>query len=80
MNEMESYVELIRITMGTFKDDVESNLVHMRSLLRLSTPPFQRVPKNEEVVMEESSQASASHGNGRGNNNAPDEAESSRKC
>ena len=46
MNERESYVKLIRITMGTFKDDAESNLSHMRSLLRLSTPPFQCVPRN----------------------------------
>ena len=79
MNERENYAELIRITVGTFKDDAESNLIHMRSLLRLSTPPFQRVPRNEDADMEESTQADASQGNGRGNNNAPDEIESSHR-
>ena len=50
--------------MGTFKDDVESNLVHMRSLLRLPTPPFQRVPRNEDEDMADSNQAGASQGLG----------------
>ena len=40
MNERDSYVELIQITVGTFKDDAVRNIVHMRSLLRLSAPPF----------------------------------------
>ena len=53
MNERESYAELIRITVGTFKDDVESNLIHMCILLSLSAPPFQRVPRNEDADMEE---------------------------
>ena len=40
MNERDSYVELIRITVGTFKDNAERNIVHMCSLLRLSAPHF----------------------------------------
>ena len=40
INERESYAKLICITVGTFKDDAERNIVHMRSLLRLSAPPF----------------------------------------
>ena len=40
MNERESYMELIHITMGKFKDEAENNLGHMHSLLCLSAPPF----------------------------------------
>ena len=40
MNERESYMELIHITVGKFKDEAENNLGHMHSLLCLSAPPF----------------------------------------
>ena len=59
MNERDSYAELIGTTVGTFKDDAESNLVHMHNLLRLLAPPFQRIPRNVDIDMEESSQVGA---------------------
>ena len=70
MDERECYVNLIRITMGKFKEEIESNLDHMRSLLRLSGPPFQRVSKGEDVAMEESIQAGEGKGHGHGTTNA----------
>ena len=76
MDERESYVELIYITVGKFKEEAESNLDHMRSLLRLSGPPFQRVSRGEVVAMAESSQAGGC--NGQGANDTQDEAESSQ--
>ena len=54
MDERESYTELIRITVGKFQEEAESNLKHMRSLLRLSGSPFQRVSRGEDVAMAES--------------------------
>ena len=75
MDERESYAELIHITVGKFKEEAESNLEHMRSLLRLSGPPFQHVPRGEDVAMAESSQAGAS--NGKGADQVLDEPESS---
>ena len=33
MNDRERFVELVRITVGTFKEDAQIILVHMRSLL-----------------------------------------------
>ena len=80
MNERESYAELIHITMGKFKDEAENNLGHMHSLFCLSAPPFQRIPWEEDVSMEESSHVEANQGTGQGNNNAQDEAESSHRC
>ena len=77
MDERESYAELIRITVGKFKEEAESNLDHMRSLLRLSGPPFQRVSRGEVVAMAESSQVGVS--NGQGANHGQDEVESSRR-
>ena len=52
MNERESYTDLIHITMGKFKDETENNLDHMHILLRLSGPPFQRIPREEDVSVE----------------------------
>ena len=78
MNERESYAKLIRITVDKFKDEAKNNLDHMRSLLRLSAPPFQCIPR-EDVSMEESIYAEANQGIGQGNNNAQDEVESSRR-
>ena len=68
---------VICIMVGKFKDEAENNLDHMRSLLRLSGPPFQCVPRVEDMAMAESSQAGV--GNGQGVNNAQDEAKSSRR-
>ena len=45
----------------------------------LSDPPFQRIPRDEDEDMEESSHADATQGSGQGIINAPDEAESSRR-
>ena len=64
MNERESYAELIRITVGKFKDEAENNLGHMRNLLRLSAPPFQRIPWEDDVSMEESSHVDVNQGMG----------------
>ena len=76
MNERETYAELIHIIVGKFKYEAENNLDHMRSLLRLLGPPFQRIPREEDVNMEESSHAGV---NGGQDNDAQDQAESSRK-
>ena len=46
MNERESFTELVKITVGTFKDDVERGLVHMKILLQLVEPPFQHGQRN----------------------------------
>ena len=54
MNERDKYVELIRITVGTFKKDAKRNLVHMYSLMRLSEPPFQHGQRNGEDAAEAS--------------------------
>ena len=78
MDERESYAELIRITVGKFQEEVESNLEHMCSLLHLFGTPFQRVPRGEDVAMAKSSQAGAS--NRQGVDQVLNEAESSRRC
>ena len=80
MNETESYAKLIHITMGNFKDEAEINLGHMHNLLCLLAPPFQCIPWEEDVRIEESSHAEANQGTRQGNNNAEDEAKSSRRC
>ena len=77
MNERESYTDLIHITVGKFKDEAENNLDHMRSLLRLLGPPFQRISREEDVNMEESSHVGVN--GGQGNNDAKDEAKFSRR-
>ena len=80
MNERErgSYAKLVCITVGKFKDEAENNLDHMHSLLRLSRPPFQRILREADVTMEESSQVGVN--NGQGDNDTQDEAESSWRC
>ena len=78
MNERDRYVELIRIMVGKFKDEVENNLDHMRSLLHVSRSPFQRILKEEDVNMEESNQVGVN--DGKHTNDAQDEAELSRRC
>ena len=45
MNERDIFAELVRIIVGTFKEDAESNLVHMISLLQLAEP-LQRGQRN----------------------------------
>ena len=77
MKNWKSYANLICITLGKFKDKVENNLSHICNLLRLSGPPFQRISKEEEVNMEESSDAGVNEG--KRNNDTQNEAESSRK-
>ena len=74
MNERERYVELIRITMSTFKDGVKSRLVHVQILLILCKPPFQGGQRNDEEEAVDASQGVAE-----ATINALEEAESSRK-
>ena len=80
MEERDSYAELIRITVGKFKDEAKSNMDHMHSLLRLSGPPFQCVPKSEDVAMADSSQVGEVKGQVLSAIDVQDEAESSRRC
>ena len=42
MNERESFDEMVKFTVSTFKEDAESGLVHMKILLQLVEPTFQR--------------------------------------
>ena len=77
MDEKEIYADLICIIVGKFKEEAESNLDHMHSLLHLSGPPFQRVSRGEDVAMAESNQVGA--GNGQGTDQVQDEAESSHR-
>ena len=57
---------MVRITVSTFKEDTENNLVHMKNFMQLSEPPFQRDTKGTKE--EETSKANE------------DEAESTRKA
>ena len=80
MDERESYAKLICITVGKFKEEAECNLDHMNNLLRLLGPPFQHVPKGEDVAMADSSQAGEGKGLGHGATDVQDEVESSWRC
>ena len=42
MNEIESFEDLVRITVSTFKEDVEKGLVHMKNMMHPSKYLFQR--------------------------------------
>ena len=61
------------------EEDVESNIVHMHNLQRLSKPPFQQGQRNDEEEAAEASQADASQGAAEATINASKEAESSHK-
>ena len=66
--------------MGKFKEEAERDLDHMNNLLRLSGPPFQHVPKGEDVAMADSSQEGEGKGLGHGATDVQDEVESSWRC
>ena len=66
MRERESFGDLVRITISTFKEDAKKSLVHMRDLMQLLESPFQRANKDTNEA---------------GTNNASeDEAESTKKA
>ena len=48
VREHESYGDYVKLTVSTFKEDVERGLVHMKNLRKLSKPPFQCVNKNKK--------------------------------
>ena len=79
MNERDSYAELIWINVGTLKEDAESNLIHLRSLLMLSEPPFKNGQRNVDEEDAKSIQEDASQGAVGAINNASEEDESSCK-
>ena len=45
MRERESFGDLVKIIVSTFKEDAEKILVHMRDLMQLTKPPFQHTTK-----------------------------------
>ena len=65
MNKRESFRDLVRIIVSTFKKDAEKGMIHMKILMQLREPLFQRGTegnKGEEAI-----------------NTIKDEAESTRK-
>ena len=46
MRERESFSDLVKLTMGTFKEDAENSLEHMKDLIQLTEPPFQSAKKS----------------------------------
>ena len=50
MREQESFDDLVKIIVSTFKEDVEWILVHMTDIMQLSEPPFQRANKDTKEV------------------------------
>ena len=50
MRERESFGDLVKITVNTFKEDAEKILVNMRELMQLSELPFQRTNKDINEV------------------------------
>ena len=65
MSERESFGECMNLTINTFKEDVEKELIHMKRLMQLSDPPFNRENKDYKDVST--------------NNALEDEVESSRR-
>ena len=45
MREREIFGDLVKLTVNTFKEDVERILVHMIDIIQLSKSPFQRANK-----------------------------------
>ena len=46
MRERESFGDLVKIIVSTFKGDAKKSLVHMRDLMQLLELPFQRANKD----------------------------------
>ena len=67
MNEQESYAEMVKVTVGIFKEDVENNLCHMNEVLRLSAPPFIHELRRDIVEATEASQAGSNQSAGEAN-------------
>ena len=65
MTQQESFGDYVKLTVSTFKEDVERGLVHMTNLMQLSEPLFQRANKDTKEA--------------RTSKTIEDEAESSRK-
>ena len=60
MDERDNYTEMVRVTMGIFKEDVENNMRYMNEALRLSAPPFIREPRRDIVEAAKANQAGSS--------------------
>ena len=43
MHEWESFSDMVSITMGILKEDVEKGIVHMNKILSLMESPFNRM-------------------------------------
>ena len=48
MSKRESFGECVNLTVNTFKEDAEKGLIHMKSLMQLSEPPFSRENKDDK--------------------------------
>ena len=46
MRERESFRDPMKLTLGTFKEDAENSLNHMKDLIQLIERPFQRAKKS----------------------------------
>ena len=78
MDERDNYAEMVRVSMGIFKEDAENNMRYMNEALRLSAPPFIRKPRRDIVEVAEANQEGLNQSVGEANE-ASKEAEYSRR-
>ena len=50
MRERESFGDLLKLIIGTFKEYVERSLFHMIDIMQLLEPPFQQANKETNEV------------------------------
>ena len=78
MDERDSYANMVRVTVGIFKEYVENNMHYMNEVLRLLAPPFIREPRRDIVEATEAIQEGSNQSAGEANE-ASEEANSSRR-
>ena len=75
MDERDSYADMVKVTVGIFKEYAENNMRYMNEVLRLSAPPFIREPRRDIVEVTEASQVGLNQ-SAREANEASEEAKS----
>ena len=50
MSERESFTEFVNLVVNTFKEDAEKWLIHMKNLMQVCEPPFNRANKDDKDV------------------------------
>ena len=48
MSEQKIFEDYMNLTVNTFKEDVEKGLNHMKNLIQLSKPPFNKAKKDDK--------------------------------